>query len=84
MPFTREASNSPTEVGRIVVSFEALTAASTTVDAASVGYVLQNAAGQPKGDRTVDLMPHLTAAQKTTMFNFLSTLRTKIKGEVIP
>lgn len=84
MPFEREKSATPVEIGRMTVTFEVLTAASTAVDRATVGFAVLDAQGDSLKERTHNLLPELTAAQKTTIFNFMSNLRTKAKTEVIP
>lgn len=84
MAFVREPSKTPVEIGRITMTFEVLSAASVAVDKATVGFAVLDAQGGVLRERTHDVMPELTAAQKTTIFNFMTNVRTKIKTEVIP
>lgn len=84
MPFDREPKRDAVEVGRLDLHMSTLAPASTAVDVATVNFTLLDANGNVVKERGGhELLQHLSASQKTTLFNIMSALRTKIKSEAV-
>lgn len=82
MPFNKEQSRVPADIGRVTLSVAILKGA-TTLSAASVNFSVVDAADAEVAQQTHDALPHLTAAQKTALFNLLSAIYTKAKNEAV-
>ncbi|HXG72579.1 MAG TPA: hypothetical protein VNJ04_18400 [Gemmatimonadaceae bacterium] len=83
MAFPKQPAPVPTDIGRMEIWFGTDSAASTEIARAHVEFDAIAADGTFAGRRIHELLPQLTAAQKTTLFNFLTTLRAKAKAEAI-
>ena len=82
MPLTKEPANDPKTVDTVVLNASNNAADNTFKVTAT--FQLKNAAGAAIKSVPVDLLAHLTAAQITTLKNFLGALRTKAQAEIIP
>ncbi|HXG71393.1 MAG TPA: hypothetical protein VNJ04_12380 [Gemmatimonadaceae bacterium] len=83
MPFPKEASQIPSDIGRLTISLATMSAASVEIDSARVSFDVIATDGSTVGTQNHDLLPHLTAAQKATMMTLINNLRTKAKAEAI-
>lgn len=82
MPFPKEQSKVPSDIGQITVSFSTLKD-STELATGTVEFEVLDAAGAVVGMQSHKALPHMTAAQKTALFNFISSIRTKAKAEAV-
>lgn len=85
MAFPREAKRVPTTIGRVGVEFATMAAADTSVDATSAVTIdVLDQAGALLATRSYPVLAHATNAQKTALFNFLKSIRTKAEIEILP
>lgn len=84
MPFPKEPKRVPTSIGRVGVEFATMSAADTSVDAASaVSIAVLDQDGALLRTRTFAILDHATANQKTALYEFLKKIRTKAETEIL-
>ena len=79
MAFVRELTKTPTSIGSIIVHFKDSVLGANQYDM-SVEIIDQSGQSIVKD---FNLESHLTAGQKTTIDNFLATIRTKAVAEIL-
>jgi hypothetical protein len=79
MPFPKVTRPAPTQVGTVVITLKDIPAKDGELAARSFSYQLSlvDAQGNRLDTAQGDLEPHLSAAQKTALGNFLDAMRTK-------
>lgn len=82
MAFPKEQPKIPVDVDRMTVSFTTFKG-STEVVRGSVDFDVVDAAGAVVGTVAHNALTHMTAAQKTALFNFMAAFRTKAKAEAV-
>lgn len=84
MAFPKEPKRLPTSIGRVAVTFATMSAADTSVDAASaVSIDVLDQDGALLRTRTFPILDHATTNQKTALFDFLKKIRTKAETEIL-
>ena len=85
MPFQKATARVPVAIGAIRINLGDLPTTSGQPNVKKVTYHLEllDADGQLVTTQGGDLLPHLSAAQKTALSNFLDAMRTKAQ-EALP
>lgn len=85
MPFTRQQRQGiPTAIGpiQIVLTDNDGTQANASITGRAT--VLDEGGRPIRETKPIDLGPELTAAQRTAVWNFLTAMRAKAVGEILP
>lgn len=80
--FPKEQSKIPTKIGQVSLEVTLFTDATELSDAI-VRFQVLGAANEVISRQTHDALNHLSATQKTAIYNLLNAIRTKANSEVI-
>lgn len=83
MAFQRTAPRVPADIGRVTVAFATMKADDTELSSGSLSFDVVDASGNVVDTQSHDILPHMTAAQKTAIFNFIGNIRSKAKTEAV-
>lgn len=83
MAFQQEPVKTPTSIGRIHVTLSDPDGVNSNRSIFGVAKILDQS-GEEMDEWRGDLQPHLTAAQITSLVNFLNALRTQAVDQLLP
>jgi len=87
MAFTRETgfTRTPTSIGAIEIHLFQIASEPTILSAAYVDFQILDATGGVFAERkSRDMVPHLSAAELTTLKNILNGIRARLVADVLP